>query len=91
MKAILIIDMPKSCEDCELCDGTYDYICLRLGEVDESVENGTKDLRCPLKPMPERKRKIKELPQYTKEYETYCKGEVDGWNFCLDEILGEEE
>ncbi len=49
MKAILVIDMPKSCEDCELCrDG---YLCLRLGEVDESIENGTKDLRCPLKPV----------------------------------------
>ena len=81
-KSILVIDTPNSCEDCELCDGLYDYICLRLGEVDESVENGTKDLRCPLKPMPE---KYTDMLSY--DSDTFERG----WNACIDEILGEEE
>lgn len=81
MKAILVVDMPKSCEDCELCrDG---YLCLRLGEVDESVENGIKDLRCPLKPMPS-----KRVPDGKETDQIY--GCYVGWNACIDEILGEE-
>lgn len=86
MKAILVVDMPGRCGDCRLADfgkcwGSNSY--LHLSTKDRPKE-------CPLKPMPQRKRKIKELSQYTKEYEAYCKGEVDGWNFCLDEILGDE-
>lgn len=102
MKAMLIVDMPKSCEDCELCrDG---YLCLRLGEVGESVENGTKDLRCPLKPMPNKKEEISiddtkislkvnnHVVVHKINFEKailYAKQR--GFNDCLNEILGEEE
>ncbi len=80
-KAILVLDdMPKSCEDCELCRDFY--LCLRLGEIDESArENGTRDLRCPLKPLPEKKKEFEEKINHNDDF--YEKG----WNDCLDEIL----
>ena len=81
-KSILIIDTPFGCEDCELC--IDDYFCLRLGEVDESVENGTKDLRCPLRPIPYKREAIGILNDYER-------GKILGYNVCIDEILGENE
>ena len=90
-KAILVLDeMPKSCEDCELCrDG---YLCLRLGEVDESIVNGTKDLRCPLKPMPEKKDEhIKFDSSDLWGVARIINVENKGYNNCIEEILGEEE
>ena len=93
-KAILIVDIPKSCDDCQLkvleSDLFYTtYACQNATCETEDILKTTKyEMNCPLKPLPKIKQKIKELPQYTKEYEAYCKGEVDGWNLCLDEILG---
>ena len=88
MKAILVIDMPKSCEECILCrDG---YLCKILGDVDESVENGTKDLRCPLKPLPQKK-EIDENHKMAK-WDDDCNIAYNcGYNTCLEDILGEEE
>lgn len=86
-KSILVIDTPMSCEDCELC--TNGYICLRLGEVDESVENGTIDLRCPLKPMPQ-KLSI-ESGSITNTFKDSTKYMHIGYNDCIDELLGEQE
>ena len=52
MKAILVIDMPKSCADCKLSDfgrcwGTYSYVHMRSDDI---------PVNCPLKPMPERQK-----------------------------------
>ena len=44
------MEMPKNCEECVLID--IHYFCSLLGEVDESIENGSKDLRCPLVEVP---------------------------------------
>lgn len=77
-KAILILDMPVSCEECIFSSAVGE--CKFLGDVDESIANGSKDLRCPLKPIPEKRR-------------SYCSGGTHGadanygWNKCIDEIL----
>ena len=97
MKAILVIDIP------DFINTVTNGILKPIGTVGKlEIGYGSDDGEMTrfqfvntngvlLKPIPKRKQKIKELPQYTKEYEAYCKGEVDGWNFCLDEILGAEE
>ena len=105
-KAILVIDMPKSCADCKFCDVEYKYdkdalsmgaTCFLLDDksceekIGESSKQVWKD--CPLKEMPSRT---------TKEYWTcddgtdrydakWRKCEARGYNACIDEILGGEE
>lgn len=81
-KAILVLDMPICCEDCIFCNAIG--VCKFLDDVDESIENGTKDLRCPLKPIPE--------PRIVRRTGgTHGADENYGWNCCIDEILRGEE
>ena len=42
--------IPKNCDECVLLDSNY--FCTLIGEVDESINNGSKDLRCPLVEVP---------------------------------------
>ena len=87
MKAILVIDMPNCCADCQFKDSGTDFrtneitffcranSCI-IKNIDEEVSK-----RCPLKLLPE-----KELDWFDGE-DDY----VRGYNACIDEILGEEE
>lgn len=78
-KAILVIDMPKSCEYCVLysefigdkprCSATY-----------LPTRNNKAKSHCPLKPMPE---KVEGSMWNTDIGEFY-----EGYNRCIDEILG---
>lgn len=84
-KAILIIDMPESCKECDFCyysDERVPSCQLKLQAiVMESVQ--AKPSWCPLKPMPEKS--LTGLSDY------YQWGDwEDGYNQCIDEILGEE-
>ena len=83
MKAILVIDMPNTCSECKLFWNDVDCGCMALervfGEFGCSVG---KPVDCPLKPMPQRF----ESPILT----DYCLGSADGWNCCIETILGEE-
>ena len=91
MKAILVIDMPKKCEECPFFENedvrsclaymdfkAYTIILTKVGEEKAHF--------CPLKPMPQ-KMKV--------DYDTIATCEVTekvvamGWNACIDEILGE--
>lgn len=91
MKAILVIDMPECCYDCDFCrfnggymNGYYGRDCLITGE---SVQNNfnittSRHKTCPLKPMPEKKKIFDDI---------YAGSGLDrGYNACIDEILGEE-
>lgn len=55
MKAILVIDMPKSCWECDLRakDSDGDNYCCALREYefidDDDIKNKRKYWRCPLK------------------------------------------
>lgn len=87
MKAILVIDVDDNADfENAIADITFRENEWRL--VPRGIKCWHKGIKP--KPLPHKKNKIKELPQYTKEYEAYCKGEVDGYNQCIDEILGEE-
>ena len=83
-KAILVIDMPYSCDDCSLCYGNdiSDW-CLVMGhfrgDVWAHTTNHTKPDWCPLKSAPE-------------EQEIWFDDERSDWergyNNCVREIVG---
>ena len=96
-KAVLVIDMPKSCGECPFCRGlneckvkkylVRDRLCT-IFTVDAQIMEGGKPSWCPLRELPEK--------QDTIIYENDDWGTVDlktkgeGWNACLDDILGEK-
>ena len=88
MKAILVVDMPNNCYDCQYCRfdaRKYNFRGCVL--TDTEVQDGTIDICkevhrcCPLKPMLEQKE-----VDYSKELD-YADGYfAEGWNACLEEI-----
>lgn len=80
-KAVLIIDMPNSCLECEMgFSGTYGGIyCEVLKKFCCGNLIYSKEKDCPLK----------ELPEKRKYNEEFFNGDVKGWNDCLKTILGE--
>lgn len=85
-KAMLVMDMPKSCKDCRIrfSDSWSDYCPYEktgtyYEDVDEFVQHNSKPNWCPLKEMPE-----KLDPQAITEFQ---KGVRSGFNLCIDEIL----
>lgn len=95
MKAILVIDMPKNCEDCQLrerdMEGVYCSIRDEKGYIKK--HKGIPSW-CPLKPMPMKRRSmVNWLHEDTQTaISTHEVSEYDkGWNDCLDTLLGEEK
>ena len=83
-KAILVIDMPDSCDNCPLFHGFYtDMTC---GANHYSINYPyPKDFRqdwCPLKPMPKKMKGHDSIYYQWGDYE-------DGWNHCIDCVSGE--
>ena len=81
MKAILVIDMPKSCEDCPCTDYMFCYATQKELEIDWEVN---KPSWCPLKPMPLEQDIYEEGidEENTRAIQQWNKG----WNACLKEI-----
>ena len=82
-KAILIINMPDKCFDCDFfyrSDNTPSCQ-LKLSAIDTAM---AKPSWCPLKPLPEKS--LTGLSDYY-QWGTW----EDGYNQCIDEILGEED
>ena len=82
-KAILIMDMPKNCDECILYyERDYcDYCGIRNEYIDINVLQ-SKPEWCPLK-------EVLQKPDYPPINESSY---VAGWNACIDEILkGSEE
>ena len=81
MKAILVIDMPTNCRSCDKL--------VRKGCLKGDYRKDERPKQCPLKEMPKKRK----LPADMVDYTNY--GEepwfTDGFNACLDELLGEEE
>lgn len=95
MKAILVMDMPSSCIDCRFCreiDEGTNACCEIMSEPDDSELCRIIDVSypqekpdwCPLKPMLGKKEKHDAMPFELKHY-------IDGYNACIDEILGDKE
>lgn len=86
-KAVLLMDVPETCLDCNLCvldtDGSISCyynkreICSNVGE------NNSRPNWCPLRPLPDRK----EITE-TYKWEDRLPSFKCGWNWCLDEITG---
>lgn len=90
-KAILVIDMPKNCDECEFClEITENHHCCqrvsddneRCKRVDYEVEfyQYEKPVWCPLKEVPKKQ-------QHYSIDETFMRGAKTGYNACIDDIL----
>ena len=88
-KAILVIDMPISCEKCLLmCEDEYSYWCSAIDRDNkndlhiEYMLSNTRPVWCPLKPAPQ-------------EQEVWFDDTRSDWergyNNCLCEIIGKDE
>ena len=83
MKAILILEMPKYCEDCpcsffDRWDIQLNLICAQTREY---VNGSSKPNWCPLRKLPEKRHNDEIL--VNSDY-----WECRGFNKCIDEILG---
>jgi len=88
-KAILVMDMPKNCAECNLCGNQDDEnFCIPddfTHYLGSSYVNHSCESRpdwCPLKPMPNKDNK-----SYFPD--EYSDGHRDGYNTCIDEILSQ--
>ena len=97
MKAILVIDMPNHCSKCPCWDRDYPVCCV-LNKENKSKDYGHRPKWCPLKPMPQKVDEISVeetmIMKYGKETiileKAIKKARQQGYNLCVDEILGEE-
>ena len=83
VKAILVMDMPSKCEECN-----FQQYGICHAEI-KCITGTPKELKskpdwCPLKPMPSKKNEDKAytMTQYYR---------AQGYNACIDEILGDKE
>lgn len=97
-KAILVLDMPDTCFDCffsgnpqevSVGNGLYKKVsrCLLAQDIEDPWRNidwqfDNKEDWCPFKPVPEKMEGDDSIKYQWGNYE-------DGWNHCIDEILGE--
>ena len=82
-KAILIMDMPEYCSLCMFCK--KNWLEERCSFTNHFVHYDTKpdNRKCPLKKVPEKP--FLDSPGYN----SYIAGYNDGWDDCIDKILGE--
>ncbi len=85
-KAILVMDMPECCADCQLADddpsGLYCMFADDYYEGSDSSEDRASF--CPLRELPEK------MPDLEHGYENVEKSIIrTGWNACLDAIAKE--
>jgi hypothetical protein len=95
MKSVLVINTPKSCYECYLLrEGIVDT-CL---PVDRDIHDGSFDEYngipswCPLKPLP-KKMPMRDEAEFYLGYmngKTKYLGFNEGYNACLEDILGGE-
>lgn len=92
MKAILVIESPTVCGNCRLeqyCvinHKSYSY----CGAIGITTRQGEILRDCPLKTMPQRKKSLIVADGDGTRFEEPTEFE-QGYNSCIDEILGEEE
>lgn len=84
-KAVLVMDMPNSCIGCNFlyCNVESNVDSCQAMEVSRIVDLEKEDKPdwCPLRHVPEKKEKYSLMGDNSA-------GRVDGWNACIDEILG---
>ena len=84
-KAVLVMDMPESCDKCTLCCMTPygEYMCCKMRK---NVPDGEKPDWCPLRELPEKEETVHSQECYTNGY--WSDEMKSGWNVCLEEITG---
>ncbi len=84
-KAVLVMDMPKSCCSCNMCNSNDECI-LQDEDANFKASDSWEELRkgCPLRELPEKK----EADVYTTAYD---KAAMIGYNACIDALLKGEE
>lgn len=88
-KAILVMDMPKSCDECRLARlvGRSEVMCAIDRMAKRKYEDACKDRPdwCPLRELPQKKEatQLSISPLLPKQYTAFEKG----YNACIDEIL----
>ena len=87
-KAVLVMDMPESCADCQLADddpsGLY---CPPADDYyDGSDSSEDRASFCPLRELPEKKDTLTTLECHSNG--KWTEGMKAGWNACLDAIEG---
>lgn len=95
-KAILVIDMPKCCKECDLIiHGTPVFCAIKLKDIKTHDRYVEKPDWCPLRPMPEKKEELNlnYILAEAKSREEVADGVlmsfmIDGYNACIDEIGG---
>ena len=78
-KCFLVMDMPKSCCSCNMCNSNDECI-LQDEDANFKASDSWEELRkgCPLRELPEKK-------------EADDKAAMIGYNACIDELLKGEE
>lgn len=86
-KAMLIMDMPSRCGDCP-CFDNFNRMCQEehkfLSMVEINIKN-KKPTWCPLREVPQKK-EVLNREQY--EFGSIGLAFTEGYNACIDEILG---
>ena len=87
-KAILLVEMPSNCRECSFYDTEIIPSCWANMNFKGRTVIYDRTIRqhfCPLKPMPQKKQVV-----YSKTLDYQDGYFADGYNACIDEILGEE-
>lgn len=95
MKAVLVIDKPKNCYECNLCAeeviyGKTEFVCKGYESIIESLDGND---WCPLRSLPQKK----VGDDLYERYGSWTLGDEKeasyrvGFNDCIDEITGEAE
>ena len=83
-KAVLVMDMPESCDMCDFVDGEKTLYCGVSGVGEEVTDYiSCRPDWCPLQKLPDRE---EELPTEKYLFGGLGKAFVSGWNACLDAI-----
>ena len=84
MKGILVFNMPNKCSECPCA---YEW-ANKCNATDKAIIdfNNVPDW-CKIRPLPEKANETVASQLFGET--SYAKGCVDGYNECLDEILGE--
>ena len=94
MKAVLVIDMPRNCWGCPCnevdSDGMSWCNALAKNTIHSNVE---RQPWCPLRPLPQKKNtsKLQGFGNSQIVWTDRIIHQNEGWNDCLDEIVGETE
>lgn len=86
-KAVLVMDIPECCADCQLADDDPSGLYCPLADDYYDGTDSTEDKAswCPLRELPEKKETVHPQECYDNSYWT---DEMKaGFNACLDEIL----